>query len=93
MKKHIPEMENHQVLALVAPRPLLVMGGDSADGDASWAFVREALPVYRLLGMGERVGLHNHRGRHTFPREARRLAYRWLDHWLRFTPVRDEIGD
>ncbi len=93
MKKHIPEMENHQVLALVAPRPLLVMGGDSADGDASWTFVREALGVYRLLGAGERVGLHNHRGRHTFPVEARRLAYRWLDHWLRFTPARDEVGE
>src|SRR5207245_177136 len=86
MKKYIPELENHQVLALAAPRPLLVLGGDSADGDASWPFVRAALPVYRLLGAGDRVGLINHRGKHTFPREARRLAYRWLDHWLRFTP-------
>lgn len=93
MKQHIPALENHQVLALAAPRPLLIVGGDSADGDTSWAFVHAALPVYRLLGAGERVGLHNHHGRHTFPREARRLAYRWLDHWLRFAPVKDEVGE
>jgi hypothetical protein len=93
MKPHIPALENHQVLALAAPRPFLVLGGDSADGDASWAIVRAVLPVYELLGAGDRVGLHNHKGKHSFPREARRLAYRWLDHWLRFTPVKDEVGE
>jgi dienelactone hydrolase len=92
MKAHIPEMENHQVLALAAPRPVLILGGDSADGDASWPFLHAVLPVYRLLGAGDRVGLINHRGKHTFPREARSVAYRWLDHWLHFTPVRDEVG-
>jgi dienelactone hydrolase len=92
MKPHIPEMENHQVMALAAPRPLLVLGGDSADGDASWAFVKAVLPVYELLGAGDRVGLSNHKGKHSFPREARRLAYRWLDHWLGFTPQKDEVG-
>jgi hypothetical protein len=92
MKAHIPELENHQVLALAAPRPVLILGGDSADGDASWPFVHAVLPVYRLVGAGERIGLMNHHGKHTFPREARRVAYRWLDHWLRFTPVRDEVG-
>jgi dienelactone hydrolase len=93
MKDHIPALENHQVMALAAPRPLLVLGGDSADGDASWPFVKAVLPVYELLGAGDRVGLYNHRGRHSFPRDARRLAYRWLDHWLGFTPARGEAGE
>ena len=93
MKPHIPEMENHQVLALVAPRPFLVVGGDDADGDKSWAFIKEVLPVYQLLGAGDRVGLVNHKQKHTFPKEARRTAYRWLDHWLSFKPVTDEVGD
>jgi dienelactone hydrolase len=92
MKRYIPDLENHQVLALAAPRPVLVLGGDSADGDASWPFVRAALPVYRLLGAVDRVGLVNHHGKHSFPREARRLAYRWLDYWLDFKPARDEVG-
>lgn len=93
MKPHIPAMENHQVMALAAPRPLLIFGGDSADGDASWTFVKAVLPVYELYGAGDRVGLVNHQQKHTFPRESRRLAYRWLDHWLEFKSLRDEAGE
>jgi hypothetical protein len=93
MKDDIPTFENHQVLALIAPRPFLILGGDSADGDASWPFVNAVLPVYKLLGAGDRVGLLNHKGKHSFPKEARRLAYHWLDDWLRFKPTKDEIGD
>jgi dienelactone hydrolase len=100
MKEHIPQTEHHQLLALVAPRPLLILGGDDgsgkpeiADGDKSWPFVKAALPVYELLGAGNRLGLYNHKGRHSFPKEARRLAYRWLDDWLGFTPVTDEVGE
>lgn len=92
MKAFIPKMENHQVLALVAPRPFLILGGDSADGDASWPFVHAALPVYKLLGAANRIGMHNHKAKHTFPTEARHLAYQWLDHWLEFVPVKDEVG-
>lgn len=92
MKPHIPAMENHQVLALIAPRPILLLGGDSADGDMSWTFVKAALPVYELLGAGDRIGMINHHAKHTFPRETRRQAYRWLDHWLQFTPKNDEVG-
>jgi hypothetical protein len=85
-------MENHQVLALCAPRPMLILGGDSADGDASWPLVQAALDVYRLLGADDRIGLVNHHGKHSFPRAARETAYRWLDHWLRHTPTTDEAG-
>lgn len=92
MKPFIPKMENHLVLALVAPRPFLILGGDSADGDASWPFVQAVLPLYKLLDAGDRIGMHNHKAKHTFPTEARRLAYQWLDHWLHFTPVKDEVG-
>jgi hypothetical protein len=92
MKPHIPAMENHQVLALIAPRPFLVIGGDSADGDSSWPFIKAVLPVYELLGAGDRIGLYNHKQKHNMPRGARRLAYRWLDYWLRFTPRKDEAG-
>lgn len=86
MKQHIPAMENHQVMALIAPRPFLVLGGNSADGDASWAFVTEVRSVYRLLGASDRIGLYNHRAGHSFPEQARQLAYEWLDHWLEFKP-------
>jgi dienelactone hydrolase len=83
MKAHIPALENHQILALIAPRPILILGGDSADGDASWPFIHAALPVYQLLGAGDRIGLINHHGKHSFPREARETSYQWLEHWLK----------
>lgn len=92
MKPLIPKMENHQVLALVAPRPILILGGDSADGDASWPFIHAVLPVYKLLGVPDRIGLYNHHAKHTFPTMARRVSYEWLDHWLKFTPIKDEVG-
>jgi hypothetical protein len=87
MKKHIPEMEHHQVMALIAPRPFLILGGDSADGAASWPFVKEVREVYALLGARDRIGLYNHKSGHAFPEQARQLAYQWLDHWLKFRPM------
>lgn len=86
MKPYIPALENHQILALIAPRPFLLMAGDSADGDASWAFVKAVLPVYELLGAGDRIGFYDHKAKHSFPPEAQRIAYRWLDDWLRVRP-------
>ncbi len=82
MVPFIPKLEHHQLLGLIAPRPFLIIGGDSADGDASWPFVAAARPVYRLHDAGDRIGLWNHRQKHSFPKESQELAYRWLDHWL-----------
>jgi dienelactone hydrolase len=89
MKAYIPSLENHQVLALAAPKPLLILGGDSADGQASWTFVKEARTVYALLGAKERIGLINHHAGHAFPETSRRLAFRWLDHWLSYESPND----
>lgn len=82
MKPHIPQMENHQIMALIAPRPFLLIAGDSADGDASWTFIKTVRPVYELLGAKERIGLHNHHQGHAFPKESRELSYQWLEAWL-----------
>jgi hypothetical protein len=73
-------------LALIAPRPFLLVGGDAADGDASWTFIHATLPVYRLLQADDRLGFFNHHRKHTFPENARKVAYEWLDSWLRRNP-------
>lgn len=88
----IPKFENHQILALTAPRPILVVGGGSADGDASWAFIQAARPVYDLYEASDRIGLYDHKGKHTFPADGRSVSYRWLDHWLNHTPAEPEAG-
>jgi len=74
--------EHHEVLALIAPRAFLLIGGDSADGARSWRFIETALPIYGLLGAGDRVGLYNHGHGHAFPPAAQERAYAWLEHWL-----------
>lgn len=92
IKPFIPQFENHQILALAAPRPVLVLGGGSADGDASWPFVAAARSVYALYGAADRIGLFDHKGQHTFPPHGRAIAYRWLDHHLQHTPTDDAAG-
>ena len=84
--KQGPALEHHELLALVAPRAFLLIGGDSADGARSWPFIESVLPIYRLLGAGDKVGLYNHSQGHAFPPEAQERAYTWLTHWLNTAP-------
>ena len=75
--------EHHELLALIAPRAFLLVGGDSADGQRSWPFIEKALPVYRLYTDRPRLGLYNHRQGHSVPPEAERRIYQWLTTYLR----------
>jgi dienelactone hydrolase len=74
--------EHHELVALAAPRPFLLVGGDSADGDQSWPFITAALPVYRLYGEPPRLGLFNHKKGHAVPPEAEERIYQWLMTYL-----------
>jgi hypothetical protein len=74
--------EHHELLALAAPRPFLLLGGDSADGDVSWPFIEAALPVYKLHGGTPRLGLFNHKKGHAVPPEAEKRIYEWFEEYL-----------
>ncbi len=74
--------EHHELLALIAPRPFLLVGGDSADGARSWPFIQAALPVYELYGKPARLGLLNHGKGHTVPPEASQRIEQWLTTYL-----------
>ena len=71
--------EHHELLAMVAPRAFLLLGGDQADGAHSWPFVEAVLPVYRLYGTVPRVGLFNHHKGHSVPPEAQQHIDQWFD--------------
>jgi hypothetical protein len=74
--------EHHELLALAAPRPLLLLAGESgtaSDGARSWPLVEAALPVYRLYGGKPRLGFFNHKKQHSVPPEAERRVYEWFD--------------
>ncbi len=75
-------LEHHELLALVAPRAFLLIGGDSADGDQSWPFIEAALPVYRLYGEPARLGLYNHKQGHSVPPEVVTRTAQWCQAYL-----------
>jgi pimeloyl-ACP methyl ester carboxylesterase len=76
--------DHQELLALVAPRALLIIGGESADGARSWPFVGCNLALWKLFGAEDRIGLLRHAHGHDFPPpgEERERVYRWVDHFL-----------
>lgn len=79
-------LSHHQLLAMVAPRPFLLVGGDSADGDRSWPYIDAALPVYRLYSQRPPLGLLNHRQGHAVPAEAEARMLEWIAVYGRAVP-------
>jgi hypothetical protein len=75
-------LDHAQLLALVAPRAFLLIGGDSADGARSWPYVEAVRPVWDLYGRREAIGLLNHGQGHEYPEEAQRTAERWMKWFL-----------
>lgn len=74
--------EHHELLALAAPRPFLLVGGDSADGAASWPWVAAAVPVYRLYGSSVRIGLLNHKRGHVVPPDVLPRLLEWIETYV-----------
>ena len=74
--------EHHELLALAAPRPFLLVGGDSADGTASWPWIAAALPVHRLYGTPPRLGLLNHGRGHAVPPDVEPRLLEWLETYV-----------
>ncbi len=81
------ERNHHELLALIAPRAFLILGGESgsgaADGERSWPLIEAALPVYRLHSQSPRLGLLNHRQGHSIPDEAGAKLIEWLETYLK----------
>lgn len=72
--------DHHELLGVIAPRPFLLVGGNSADGDASWPYIDAALPVYCLLrDAPPQLGLLNHRQGHKVPPETEPRLYEWME--------------
>jgi dienelactone hydrolase len=75
--------KNHyEILATIAPRPFLLIGGNASDGDASWKYIETVFPIYQLYGEPACLGLYNHKQGHTIPPEAEKIIYEWLDAFL-----------
>lgn len=75
--------DQHELLALIAPRPFLLIGGDSSDSDKSWHYINAAQRVYTLLGAPQQIGYINHRKGHSPTPESIKLSMEWLSHFLK----------
>ena len=75
-----------EVVAALAPRPFLAI---SPKHDHNFAVdgvkecIAAALPVYELLGAGDRLAAYYPDVGHDFPPKSRERAYGWLDQWLK----------
>lgn len=74
--------DHHELLALIAPRAFLLIGGDSADGEKSLPYLHVAWQVYRLYADRPALGLWNHRQGHSVPEEAEQRLADWFDVYL-----------
>lgn len=92
--KQRPDLEHHQLLALTAPRALLVLGGGlkppaedarpgAADFIEDWSYMEAARPAYALYDKPQNLGLFLHDKGHAVPPEAQEVLYGWLEHHLK----------
>lgn len=77
-----PGTDQHELLALIAPRPFLLIGGDTYDGNDSWHYINAARQVYSLFGDPQRIGFLDHHKGHTPTPEAAWQAMEWFRHFL-----------
>ena len=82
IRKLHPGADHHELLALIAPRPFLLIGGQSADKDESWHYINAARPVYQLLGRPDEIGFFNHRTGHAMSPESVKLSLEWFKRYL-----------
>jgi dienelactone hydrolase len=74
-----------EIVAALAPRPFLACAA-TRDSDFDVSGVRDVLQaaaaVYDLMGVPERLAGYYPDADHSFPEDARRRAYAWLDQYL-----------
>jgi formylglycine-generating enzyme required for sulfatase activity len=75
--------DHHELLALIAPRPFLLIGGDSADNDKSWHYINAARKIYSSSNVPQHIAYVNHRKGHSPTPESITLAMEWLVRFLR----------
>ena len=76
----------HEVVAAFAPRAFLAIATDK-DNDFDVTGVQDviaaATPIYKLHGAADRLAGHYPKAPHSFPADARKVAYEFLDKHLK----------
>jgi hypothetical protein len=75
-----------EVVAALAPRAFLACApvrDSNFDVDGVKQCVAAARPVYELLGAADKLAATYPDCGHDFPPDAQKVAYEWLDRWLK----------
>jgi dienelactone hydrolase len=75
-----------EAVAALAPRPFLASApvrDHNFDVDGVKDCIKAAKPVYELLGAADRLAANYPDCDHNFPDPVRKVAYEWLDRWLK----------
>jgi pimeloyl-ACP methyl ester carboxylesterase len=75
-----------EVVASFAPRAFLAsapVGDDNFEVSGVKDCIAAARPVYELLGVPQKLAANYPDCKHDFPPEVRKVAYAWLDRWLK----------
>jgi hypothetical protein len=70
--------QHHEILALCAPKPFLLIGGDSADGERSIPYINAVKPVYELYGKPGNIEFFDHGKGHDIVPESDAATFAWL---------------
>jgi dienelactone hydrolase len=88
------DLDHHQLLALAAPRAVMVIGGGAgppnlpegrtpgADGPLTWNYMEAARPAYALHDAADRLGYLLHNQGHFLPPEDEHLVYDWFSTYI-----------
>jgi formylglycine-generating enzyme required for sulfatase activity len=74
--------DQHELIALLAPRPFLLIGGDKYDTAKSWYYINAARQVYQLYNKPDNIGYFNHHTGHRPTPDAIWRMNEWLAHFL-----------
>ena len=78
-KQRPPDRDQQELLALIAPRPFLLIAGESSDGQKSWPYLHAAQAIYPNP---QHLGMFNHRGGHTPTAQSVTHAMDWLERFF-----------
>ncbi|MEN8227035.1 MAG: dienelactone hydrolase family protein [Bacteroidota bacterium] len=75
--------QHHEVLALTAPKPFLLIGGDGYDGEQSRPYIEAVQPVYDLYNRKQNLALKNHEQGHSAVPITETWTYDWMKEHLK----------
>jgi hypothetical protein len=92
------ERNHHELLALAAPRPFLLIGGSQSEAEghdsddlSSWGYFNRAKEVYAMLGIGNRLQFASTSDGHHATGPTIDPAWKtFFQRWLKETPVTAE---